>query len=290
MGTTRMGCSADESVVDAELRCHDHENLSIVGGSVFPTVGTSNPTLTITALALRLAERLFPPREAMTLSVDALAKQFGLWEQVAEFDRRLSDSGGDQAASLLLTLGNLTLDEPEIFFPVYARHTGMTGWILAIAGGRSPRWGTWTRTTVHAARAFEIFSRIERLYPGFPRMDEALFRQAAALAGLYVQLKESPLQEAGESLLPFYGCRRKREDKRSSGTVVYRRLEAGWTALRGHWPTQRLELLEALPIGVSAVCEDLTGVGVFWDEQGERADVEHIAQTLRALLNPQGPV
>ncbi len=115
-------------------------------------------------------------------------------------------------------------------------------------------------------------------------------RQAAALAGLYVQLKESPLQEAGESLLPFYGCRRKREDNAASGTVVYRRLEAGWAALRGHWPTQRLDLLEALPVGVSAVCEDLTGVGVFWDEQGARADVEHIAQTLRALLNPQGPV
>ncbi len=115
------------------------------------------------------------------------------------------------------------------------------------------------------------------------------FRQTAALAGLYVQLKASPLQADGESPLPFYGCRRSREDKPSSGTVVYRRVETGWAALHGHWPTQRLDLLEALPIGVRAVCEDLTGVGVFWDEQGERADVEHIAQTLRELLNPQGP-
>ena len=58
LGTTRMGSSPETSVVDANLRCHDHPNLYLLGGSVFPTSGTANPTLTIAALALRLAETL----------------------------------------------------------------------------------------------------------------------------------------------------------------------------------------------------------------------------------------
>lgn len=58
MGTTRMGACAESSVVNADLQCHDHDNLFIVGGSVFPTVGTANPTLTIAALALRAAAKI----------------------------------------------------------------------------------------------------------------------------------------------------------------------------------------------------------------------------------------
>jgi choline dehydrogenase-like flavoprotein len=45
-------------VVDADLRVHDMENLYIAGSSTFPTVGHANPTLTIVALAARLAEHL----------------------------------------------------------------------------------------------------------------------------------------------------------------------------------------------------------------------------------------
>lgn len=55
MGTCRMGDDPKASVVDAQLRSHDHRNMFIVGGSVFPTVGSPNPTLTIAALALRAA-------------------------------------------------------------------------------------------------------------------------------------------------------------------------------------------------------------------------------------------
>jgi len=53
MGTCRMGADARVSVVDRDLRAHDHPNLFIVGSAVFPTGGASNPTLTIAALALR---------------------------------------------------------------------------------------------------------------------------------------------------------------------------------------------------------------------------------------------
>ena len=53
LGTTRMGDDYRQSVVDRDLRAHDHSNLFIVGGMVFPTAGVNPPTLTIAALALR---------------------------------------------------------------------------------------------------------------------------------------------------------------------------------------------------------------------------------------------
>ena len=59
MGTTRMGARRLDSVVDADCRVHGYDNLFVAGSSVFPTGGGSaNPTLTIVALALRLAEHI----------------------------------------------------------------------------------------------------------------------------------------------------------------------------------------------------------------------------------------
>jgi GMC oxidoreductase/NAD(P)-binding Rossmann-like domain len=58
MGTTRMGTSRSASVTDADGRVHGYANLFIAGSSLFPTCGYANPTLTIVALALRLADRL----------------------------------------------------------------------------------------------------------------------------------------------------------------------------------------------------------------------------------------
>jgi len=53
MGTYRMGKDPKTSVVD-DMQCsHDHPNLYLVGSGTFPTVGTANPTLTLSALALR---------------------------------------------------------------------------------------------------------------------------------------------------------------------------------------------------------------------------------------------
>lgn len=58
MGTTRMHSDAKCGVVDADGRLHEAPNLFVAGSSVFPTAGCSNPTLTIVALTLRLADRL----------------------------------------------------------------------------------------------------------------------------------------------------------------------------------------------------------------------------------------
>ncbi len=58
MGTYRMGTDPDQSVVDSYQRSHDHDNLYLVGSGTFPTGATANPTLTLSALALRTAERI----------------------------------------------------------------------------------------------------------------------------------------------------------------------------------------------------------------------------------------
>lgn len=58
IGSTRMSADPAKGVVDANLRCHEVSNLYVLGSSVFPTGGYANPTLTIVALAHRLALHL----------------------------------------------------------------------------------------------------------------------------------------------------------------------------------------------------------------------------------------
>ena len=58
MGGTIMGNNPAHSVVDGDCRTHDHPNLFLATGAVMPTAGTANPTLTIAALALRVADRI----------------------------------------------------------------------------------------------------------------------------------------------------------------------------------------------------------------------------------------
>jgi len=53
-----MGSDARTSVVDADCRSWDIPNLWICDGSVFPTVGGANPSLTIQAIACRTADRI----------------------------------------------------------------------------------------------------------------------------------------------------------------------------------------------------------------------------------------
>ncbi len=58
MGTTRMSDSADTGIVDSTCKAHGVHNLYIAGSSVFPSSGYVNPTFTILALAVRLADHL----------------------------------------------------------------------------------------------------------------------------------------------------------------------------------------------------------------------------------------
>jgi len=58
MGTTRMSSRPQHGVVDADARVHSVDNLYVAGSSVFTTGGFANPTFTLVALALRLADHV----------------------------------------------------------------------------------------------------------------------------------------------------------------------------------------------------------------------------------------
>jgi choline dehydrogenase-like flavoprotein len=58
IGATRMHEDPARGVVDRDCRVHGLANLFVAGSSTFPTGGTASPTLTIVALALRLARHL----------------------------------------------------------------------------------------------------------------------------------------------------------------------------------------------------------------------------------------
>ena len=58
LGTARMGTDPTRSVVNEWGRCHDVKNLFIVDGSIWVTSGGVNPTSTIQALALYIADTI----------------------------------------------------------------------------------------------------------------------------------------------------------------------------------------------------------------------------------------
>jgi choline dehydrogenase-like flavoprotein len=58
IGTARMSDDPRKGVVNPQCRSHDVENLYVAGSAVFPTSGSANPTLTIVALAIRIADHL----------------------------------------------------------------------------------------------------------------------------------------------------------------------------------------------------------------------------------------
>ncbi len=57
-GTARFGTDADHSVLDVTCRAHDLDNLYLTDGSFMPSIGAVNPTLTIIANAIRVAEHI----------------------------------------------------------------------------------------------------------------------------------------------------------------------------------------------------------------------------------------
>lgn len=58
IGTTRMAATEQEGVVDGDLKVFGVDNLYVAGSSVFTSAGISNPTFTIVALSIRLADHL----------------------------------------------------------------------------------------------------------------------------------------------------------------------------------------------------------------------------------------
>ncbi|HLZ70245.1 MAG TPA: GMC family oxidoreductase [Dehalococcoidia bacterium] len=79
LGATRMHASPRCGVVDADCRVHDLANLYVAGSSVFPTGGYASPTLSVIALALRLADRVRAGhRGTVTMPIAAAASRQGV--------------------------------------------------------------------------------------------------------------------------------------------------------------------------------------------------------------------
>ena len=57
-GTARFGTDPATSVLDLDCKAHELDNLYIADASFFPSIGAVNPTLTIIANALRVADRI----------------------------------------------------------------------------------------------------------------------------------------------------------------------------------------------------------------------------------------
>lgn len=68
LGGTPMGSVRESSVVDPHCKVHEIGNLYVMGGSVFPTAGSANPTYTIVALSIRLARHILSSMEPARVS------------------------------------------------------------------------------------------------------------------------------------------------------------------------------------------------------------------------------
>ena len=57
-GTARFGSDPATSVLDLDCKAHELDNLYLADASFFPSIGAVNPTLTIIANSLRVADRI----------------------------------------------------------------------------------------------------------------------------------------------------------------------------------------------------------------------------------------
>jgi choline dehydrogenase-like flavoprotein len=88
MGAARMSDDPRAGVVDRDLKCHDLDNLYLASAATFPAGGIANPTFTLLALALRLADHLKP----------ALAGEVSLFRNTAARHSLREGSAGEARA------------------------------------------------------------------------------------------------------------------------------------------------------------------------------------------------
>jgi len=82
-GTHMMGGDPSSSVVNADQRCWDHDNLYMVGGGSMPTVSTSNVTLTVAALCMRSSRAMLAQLDSETAPIDVASNGQGRLQEVA---------------------------------------------------------------------------------------------------------------------------------------------------------------------------------------------------------------
>ena len=114
LGGTRMGDDPRTSVVNRDCLVHGSTNLYVAGGSVFPAGGSANPTYTIVALAIRLAEHL---RRTLSPQTEAAEEKNTAGDGIIIIGAggRIS---GDVVPALESLAGTLSI------LGIYARHAG----------------------------------------------------------------------------------------------------------------------------------------------------------------------
>jgi hypothetical protein len=130
--------------------------------------------------------------------------------------------------------------------------------------------------------------------PSKRQRHQAKMREAAALAGLFVEFRDLPLSAerlarlpASERQLLFYGCRLKASRKAP-------RERCAWYRERGEWVSSppRLappDLATKVPESVLALSASEDSCGLFWREEGDENLVREMAvllQQWRDALNP----
>ena len=202
MGGTLMAASAAEGVVDADLRLHGVKNGYVCSGSVFPSSGYSNPTHTVLALGMRLADRLAGVSRSVAVTEIsggvreiALPGSGGKTSQLGFGTAYLLGPGLDAAKSRRLLdaawdAGVRHFDTARLYG--YGRTEELVGEFLA----RHPEATVTTKFgMVPATTAERVMEAAQRLAPGlrklgWKRKDKAVFRAAEARAALEVSLRK----------------------------------------------------------------------------------------------------
>lgn len=132
--------------------------------------------------------RLDPDLEPKVLPVGRLARQFRLWETLAELEERAQGAHGDARADLLYKQAAVFYHQPDVLFPAYAWHSHSFVWLMGRAEleivesthaqARAHR--HFQTETFSLRRAVALFERIEREHPGYVAMDRVLFSKGLA--------------------------------------------------------------------------------------------------------------
>ncbi|MEH6570859.1 MAG: hypothetical protein V7709_17390 [Halioglobus sp.] len=127
---------------------------------------------------------------------------------------------------------------------------------------------------------------LSHFVPSKAQRKVARLREYAALNGLYVEFRDVPragrsvpARQAGNTI--YYGKRVRGSRGGPEKRLAWLHSGDGWAALSRHdaLPPE----LAALPDGVLAASADLDSCGIYWNENGEEAQIDQICQTLEGL-------
>ena len=132
------------------------------------------------------AWRVDPPEEVLVPHTRAIARQFRLWETLAELERRAQRLRGDARADLLYKQAAVFYHEPHVLFPAYAEVSSYHRWLVGLSDAEVDDQGLFEGLHPYESRnysllrALALFHRIEREHPDYEGLDRVVFSEAMA--------------------------------------------------------------------------------------------------------------